>query len=149
MPTVHTYSLTGHWSGSREGSGEISTTGLHTPFSIPHNLKGAGSGTNPEELLLAAASSCYLITLSLILANRKIQYSQIQLESKGFVEDDKGLRFDRIEHLPTIIFDQPVDEQEVHSLALHAEHACMVSSAVRGNVSIHVKSKIFIKEASR
>jgi peroxiredoxin-like protein len=118
---------------------------LTTDISIPANLGGPGVGTNPEELLLGAAAGCYLMTLCTLLTNRGISYSKIELHSEGYVEDDHGLRFDRIEHHPTIVVDAGTDEAMVKRLALHAEHACMVASALRGNVVVQVVPTIQVQ----
>lgn len=145
MGTVHAYEVKTMWTGPRNGVGTLTGSGFTTDLSIPANLGGPGVGTNPEELLLSAAASCYLITLCTLLTNRGIRYTEIQLTSEGYVEDDHGLRFDRIEHRPTILVDSEPEEGEVKKLALHAEHACMISSALRGNVVVTVEPEVRVQ----
>lgn len=123
----------------------MTSAGFTTDISIPANLGGPGVGTNPEELLLGAAAGCYLITLCTLLTNRGVRYTHIDLQSRGFVEDDHGLRFDRIEHHPVIVVDTDASEEKVRQLALHAEHACMVSSALRGNVVVSVVPEVRVQ----
>ncbi|GGJ12378.1 hypothetical protein GCM10010885_22190 [Alicyclobacillus cellulosilyticus] len=147
MASIHTYTVRGAWTGDKFSVGRITSEGLTAQFSIPNDLGGPGVGTNPEELLLSAAAGCYLITLSAILSNRRIPFARIDLESVGYVENDRGLRFDRIEHRPTIVLDRPYDEEQLITLAEHAEHACMVSSAVRGNVAVHVSPRVIVEAA--
>jgi peroxiredoxin-like protein len=147
MSEVHTYKVRSAWSGNRQGTGTINGDGLSSKFSVPNNLDGPGVGTNPEELLLGAASGCYVITLAIILSNRKVPYTRLELESEGFVVDDGGLRFDRIEHRPTIYVDQPVDHEKISLYAEQAEHACMVSSALRGNVQVTVHPQVLMEPA--
>jgi peroxiredoxin-like protein len=144
MSKVHTYTIAGTWTGDKFSVGSIHSQAMQVEFSIPSNLGGPNIGTNPEELLLSAASGCYLITLSAMLTKRKIAYTKIDLTSEAFVEDDGGLRYDRIEHRPTIYVDKTEDEQHVQALAEHAEHACMVSSALRGNVEVTVIPNILV-----
>jgi len=145
LGNLQTYQVNGSWSGDKYSVGHIKSAALSTEVSIPENLNGPGVGSNPEELLLAAAASCYLITLSAILSNRKVSYLRIELSSEAFMENDKGLRLDRIVHRPTIIVDDTHPEVDVATLALHAEHACMVSSALRGNVSVDVEPQIVVQ----
>jgi peroxiredoxin-like protein len=53
------------WSGTgRDGAGEILTDDLTLELSVPQAMGGRGVGTNPEELLVTAVSSCYTATLS-------------------------------------------------------------------------------------
>lgn len=148
MVNAVSYTLHGTWTGGRSSSGQVEVGGLSSQISIPKELGGSGVGTNPEELLLSAASACYMITLGLLLTNRNIPYVRIDLESKAFVENDHGLRFDRIEHYPTIVVDEPGSEVELYKLAEHAEHACMVSSAVRGNVEVTVLPRVLVQTTS-
>jgi peroxiredoxin-like protein len=148
MTTILCYTVDGRWSGGRLGRGKLTGDSLSTELSIPVNLGGPGIGTNPEELLLGAAAGCYLITLATLFANREVPVVRIDLESRGFVERDRGLRFDRIEHHPTIVVDSPVDEQYLVALAEHAEHACMVSSALRGNVRVDVFPRVQVQTTS-
>jgi peroxiredoxin-like protein len=145
MNKVHTYTITGTWTGDRNSVGLIKTPAFEVQFSAPSNMGGPGEGTNPEELLLGAASGCYLITLSAILTKRKISFTKIDLSSEAFVEEDGGLRVDRIEHRPTIYLDKAADEAQVLTYAEHAEHACMVSSALRGNVEVTVIPNVMVQ----
>lgn len=148
MSEHHIYPLNGTWSGGRNGTGTVHLRHTSVDFSVPENLNGSGAGTNPEELLLAAAASCYVITLSILLKNRNFPLVRIDLESEGIVENEGGLRYDRMIHRPTIVLEQPADETLIRGLALHAERTCMVSSAIRGNVDVSVEPKIAINTPS-
>jgi peroxiredoxin-like protein len=140
----HRILLHGTWQGGREGTGEIQTNGLSLPISVPANMKGAGEGTNPEELLLSAAASCYLITLGIMLKKRELPVQSIRLQSEGITVVDPVLRYDRIIHRPTILLQNPTEEQAelALSLAKQAELNCMVSNAMRGNVLFQVEPSV-------
>ncbi|MCL6632185.1 MAG: OsmC family protein [Alicyclobacillus herbarius] len=145
-----TYTVFGTWSGDKSGNGTLrlgENTTVH--YSIPQNLGGSGQGTNPEELLLSAAAGCYTLTLAILLQNRHIPYHRIDIETQGFVENEGGLRYDRIVHQPVIYVDNLTDEQRILRLAEHAELTCMVSSALRGNVDVIVRPRVVCGAASR
>lgn len=148
MGTVLNYNVTTTWGSAPDSIGTMMSSGFTLDVSSPADLGGPGVGTNPEELLLAAAAGCYLITLRTILHNRGIMYTQIEMSSRGFVESDHGLRFDRIEHRPLIVLESPESEAQVKQLAMHAEHACMVSSAIRGNVKVSVLPQVKVQAAT-
>lgn len=145
MGTVLTYNVATTWGSGPDSIGTTVSSGFTLDISSPAGLGGPGVGTNPEELLLAAAAGCYLITLRTILQNRGIQYTQIEMSSRGFVESDHGLRFDRIEHHPLIVLESAEDEAQVKKYAMHAVHACMVSAAIRGNVAITVEPQVKVQ----
>lgn len=152
MTTQQSYTLTSKWTGNRESVGQFFSKSFTTEFSVPTELGGPGVGTNPEELLLAAASGCYIITLAALLTNRKVPFTSIELTSEIIVENDKGLRVESITHRPVITIDYAhadatgsIDVKLIEGFALHAEHACMISSALRGNVLFSVEPMIQIK----
>jgi len=142
VETVHSFHTHAIWSGSRASVGQLESAGFSTQFSVPTELNGPGIGTNPEELLIGAAAGCYLITLSALLTNRKIPYQRLDLKTTVDILRDGGMRVDKIEHRPTITVDDLSMEEEIMRLALHAEHTCMVSSALRGNVKMQVLPKV-------
>ena len=51
------------WLGGREEVGKLRGDIINENISIPSSLGGQGKGTNPDELLVSAASSCYIISL--------------------------------------------------------------------------------------
>lgn len=146
MTEIFRFALEGHWHGGRLGSGKVTAGALSSSVSIPAEMGGPGIGTNPDELLLAAAANCYLITLASILENRKLPVRSLSLRSEGTVERDGGrLTYKRIVHRPLIELEgTPSDDVRTTALlgAERAEKACMISQAVRGNVELAVEADV-------
>jgi len=142
----HTFKLNAQWNGGLGGQGKMSVGKLETDFSVPTDLKGPGHGSNPEEMLLGAASACYLITLGAILERREVPVSKIELHSEATVDADKGgLKFVSIVHQPTVHFSTSITpEQREQALAAteRAEKACMISNAIRNNVAVSVHATL-------
>jgi peroxiredoxin-like protein len=140
------FTLQGSWSGGRLGVGTVATGGLTAQVSIPAEMGGPGVGTNPDELLLAAAANCYLITLASVLDNRRLPVRRLTLASEGEVEREGGrLTYRRIVHRPLIELDGELSEEARETALLgaeRAEKACMISQAVRGNVEVAVEAKV-------
>ena len=148
MNNVLTYEAKGTWTKNGHQVSQISTKNLSANVSSGKTSEESSADTNPEELLLCAAASCYIITLSMLLENRDIPLVQIDLTSEAIVENDRGLRLDKIIHYPHIIVDDSTDINKIIKLAHHAEHTCMVSSALRGNVEVVVSPRVTMKEAT-
>lgn len=142
--SVITYVVDGSWQGSREGRGMIKVSGSDTAFSVPESVGGVGIGTSPEELLLSAATSCYLITLGIMLDKRGIPVRDVSIETIGVLTTDPDLRYDRIEHRPILRLQHATADQIdlAHKVLFQAEENCMVSATLRGNVEITVIPKI-------
>lgn len=136
----HVFTVKGKWEGDRLGLGKIEAEDWDTVISTPSQLDGPGTGANPEELLIAAAANCYLITLAAILSNRKVEYSQLEISSDGIIsKDGKHLNFEKIIHKPVIHVANLDSEEAIIQLAERAEKACFISQTLKGNVEVSVE----------
>ncbi|MEH7222755.1 OsmC family protein [Bacillus sp. JJ1566] len=136
---MSSFIVKGTWTGNRNGEGTITTDGLETAVSAPKQLDGPGIGANPEELLIAAATNCYMLTLAAILSNRDLEYTHLEVETEGTVgKDGKRLVFEKIVHKPVIFVNQADEElqEKLIQLAHRAEKACFISQTLKGNVEI-------------
>ncbi|MGE7910845.1 SACOL1771 family peroxiredoxin [Lysinibacillus xylanilyticus] len=135
----HLFTMKLNWSEGRNGTGSIVANNLNTKISIPREMSGPGIGTNPDEMLLGAAATCYLITLAALLENSKIVVLDLSMQAEGFVDVTNGVfTYEKIVHKPRIVV-QNLSEREqkrINRLAEKAEQTCMISKALKGNVQI-------------
>ncbi|WP_261304903.1 OsmC family protein [Paenibacillus andongensis] len=139
----HRFELKAEWSGGLDGTGHIRTGNLVTAISVPSQLDGPGVGTNPEELLLGAAATCYLITLSMLL--KRLDIESIELNSEIYVHSSPAMKVDKIIHRPRIgipIHTSQEFTDKISKAAYRAEQACMISKALKGNVEVIVEPEI-------
>lgn len=147
MPQHH-FHLNASWNGGRLGNGNISSGNLKTEISVPTELGGPGTGSNPEEMLIGSAATCYLITLAAVLENRKLPIAQLTLSTEGILNDESGLRFEQIIHRPHILLGSEATEEQketARKATERAEQACLISKTLRGNVNIHVEPVVAIE----
>ncbi|PPA72266.1 SACOL1771 family peroxiredoxin [Jeotgalibacillus proteolyticus] len=142
---IHSFFLKANWPGGRNNVGTIETKNLNTKISIPPEMDGPGIGTNPDEMLLGAAGTCYIITLAAMLERAGIKTKDMELESEGFVEVEKGvITYKRIVHRPKItVENSPEIKKRVERYMYKAEESCMITRALKGNVEITVEPAIF------
>jgi peroxiredoxin-like protein len=141
----HQFILEAHWDGGLHGRGNIESGNLKTEVSVPTSLGGPGAGTNPEELLLGAAGTCYLITLAAILQRREVKLMTLSLRSEGTVfSEPPVLKLTRIVHRPKMVVAGLTSElqTQLKELANQAEKYCLVSNSLRGNVEVLVAPEI-------
>jgi peroxiredoxin-like protein len=133
------FTISGTWSGTMsEGRGELGGSGLHVTHSVPVDLGGRGSGTNPEELLTAAAASCAIITLTAILEAQAGTPVQMQcVTTAGFKSARSGPVPVGIAHEIRLI--SHVAGLDTERTAGLVERNCMISRALAGNVPVTVK----------
>jgi peroxiredoxin-like protein len=142
----HHFHLQAHWPGLRNDVGEIAVGNLVTKISIPPEMDGPGVGTNPDEMLLGAAATCYIITLAAMMQRSHLDKKDLLMESEGIVDVTNGVfTYKKIIHRPTIILKEDAtieDEKLAQRLAEKAEKSCMISRAIQGNVELELQVTI-------
>ncbi|NEU25482.1 OsmC family protein [Paenibacillus polymyxa] len=136
----HTFLLKADWNGGRNSDGRIEAGQLRTAISIPAEMGGPGVGTNPDEMLLGAAATCYLITLAAMMERAGLPVVSLTLESEGIVDVTNNIfTYRRIVHRPRVLLSVDATEGQIEQalrLAEQAESSCMISRAVAGNVAL-------------
>ncbi|USK34598.1 OsmC family protein [Bacillus sp. F19] len=145
----HSFHLKAHWPGLRNGVGEIESGNLKTQVSIPPEMEGPGVGTNPDEMLLGAAATCYIITLAAMMERSRLEKEDLTMTSEGIVDVTKGvITYKKIIHRPVIVLKSTAtvnDEELARKLAERAESSCMISRAIKGNVEMGLEVSIIKK----
>lgn len=142
----HLFSATISWPGGRDAVGQIQCGQLRAQVSVPAQMNGPGTGTNPDEMLVSAAATCYIITLAAMLERAGIRTAEMHLQSDGIVDVTRGVfSFRRITHRPRIRLadgNPPDAMQALERLVRHADRSCMISKALRGNVEIVLEPEL-------
>jgi peroxiredoxin-like protein len=140
---THLFQLKADWPGGRNSEGFIEAGNLKTKISIPKEMDGPGIGTNPDEMLLGAAATCYLITLAAMIERSSLPLKQMELESVGHVDVTDGvITYKKIVHKPTVYLQPTATEREqekLRRLVDKAEESCMISRAIKGNVEVELE----------
>jgi peroxiredoxin-like protein len=142
----HHFHLKANWPGLRNDVGEIEAGNLKTKISIPPEMDGPGVGTNPDEMLLGAAATCYIITLAAMMERSHLDKESLTMESEAIVDVTNGVfTYKKIIHRPHIVLTASAtdkDRELAEKLAKKAETSCMISRAVQGNVEIELQATI-------
>jgi peroxiredoxin-like protein len=142
----HHFHLKANWPGWRNDIGTIEAGNLVTKISIPPEMDGPGVGTNPDEMLLGAAATCYIITLAAMLERSHLEKEQLTMESEGIVDVTRGVfTYKKIIHCPEIVLNANATDKDIQlakQLAEKAESSCMISRAIKGNVEMELHATI-------
>ncbi|MFY0781574.1 OsmC family protein [Peribacillus simplex] len=148
--TLHHFHLTAEWPGGRNDIGTIQSGNLQTQISIPTEMEGPGIGTNPDEMLLGAASTCYIITFAAMLERAHIEKDSLTMQSEALVDVTNGVfTYKKIIHRPTLVLARDSSEkvaEKARILAEKAETSCMISRAIKGNVAVELNVTISISQ---
>jgi len=148
--TEHLFHLNAKWPGGRNGVGTIDAGQLKTKVSIPPAMNGPGIGTNPDEMLLGAAATCYIITLATMMEQSNLRKENLEMESIGVVDVQNGvITYKKIIHKPQIVLPSDATQRDVaraQRLTEKAETSCMISRAIQGNVEIELEATIQVSK---
>jgi peroxiredoxin-like protein len=122
-----------------KGVGEIQTDDLALELSGPESMGGRGIGTNPEELLVSAVSSCYIATLFGVLRRRRLPVDSLDVSATGTVTGFPGrARFARILVSPTILGADVARLPEYEAATTIAHDRCFIGRALAPDVAYEV-----------
>ncbi|MED3978817.1 OsmC family protein [Priestia megaterium] len=144
----HHFHLKANWPGGRNEVGTIESGQLKTKISIPPEMDGPGVGTNPDEMLLGAAATCYIITLAAMFERSGIRQEALTMESEAVVDVTNGVfTYEKIIHKPHVIItpELTAQEEKISRLIKKAETSCMISRAIQGNVEIELEPRLTVK----
>ncbi|MDR7001983.1 OsmC family protein [Neobacillus niacini] len=142
----HRFLLKANWPGLRNDVGEIEVGNLKTKISIPPEMDGPGVGTNPDEMLLGAAATCYIITLAAMMERSHLDKVSLTMDSEAIVDVTNGVfTYKKIIHRPHIVLKNDASEKDLalaQKLAKKAETSCMISRAIKGNVELELRALV-------
>jgi len=97
--------------------------------------KGDGSKADPEDMLVAALSSCHMLSFLAIAAKKKLTVNSYQDDAVGFLENDGGkLWITRVILRPKVAID--TDAQTLSQIHHLAHEACFIANSVKTEVTV-------------
>ncbi len=128
------FEVHGRWSAESQ-TGEMGLGGAQTAaIAVPEAFGGTRPGTNPEELLLASALSCYLMTLARVWTRRGLGAPRVEATIVGEVRRTaEGLHFERIRLRPVVhgVGADLEDRRRMEDALREAEETCFIARTLR------------------
>lgn len=150
MSTTHRYRTSLRWIGST-GAGYEAYDRAHRldaePATTPLDLssdpafRGDPARLNPEQLLVAAASSCQLLSFLAVAARARLDVVSYDDRADAVMpEDDEPMRITRIELRPSVVLadtdrPRPTPERLAH-LTEVAHRECFIANSVRSEITV-------------
>lgn len=100
--------------------------------------KGDASKANPEELLVAALSSCHMLSFLAIAARKRLTVDSYTDHARGSMsKNDKGkLWVSEVTLTPHVVFALPVTQETLDALHAQAHAECFIASSVKTAITI-------------
>jgi peroxiredoxin-like protein len=129
-PLPHRYEV--KISGGPSGHANLESPGVpDLPSAPPLDFGGPGDAWSPEQLLLGAVASCFLLTFRAIAQGSKIDYTSIEVAGEGVVDRYDGvMRFTEIVLRPRLSLPPGADRVRVERALEKAKRACLVSASL-------------------
>jgi len=106
-------------------------------FSSAAAYKGDPSKGDPEDLLVAALSSCHMLTFLAIAAKKKFTVLSYEDEAVGFMEKEGGkLWVTRTILRPKILFETAPDAATLAEMHHMAHEQCFIANSVKTEVTV-------------
>ena len=140
---IHRFEVRASWRGDAMGSGSVSKRNLPSlPIAGAVSLGGAGTGANPEELLLAALGACFVNTWAIFVKKLNLNLAELEIDVSGELGKDPagGFRFERAVIRPCVPRDLLASQRPAveKTLAL-ADKYCILSKVVRASMELRVE----------
>jgi organic hydroperoxide reductase OsmC/OhrA len=145
MPHVFRSSL--QWSGATSGPTrdpatfsrdlEMSFESVSLPMSSAPGYRGDPSRANPEQLLVAAVSSCHALTYLFHTAKNGVAVVSYKDDAQGELAlVDGRMRMARVILRPRVTLEAGSDEARARELVDKAHRDCFISNSILTQVSI-------------
>jgi organic hydroperoxide reductase OsmC/OhrA len=144
--TEHSYTARCEWSGSTavgydsyDRSHTVTAPSAGTPLRMSSDpaFRGDARRLNPEQLVVAAASSCQLLEFLALAARARVDVVEYADEAEGTMDDSvEPASIQRIELRPKIVVGAGAKRERVHKLVEQAHRLCYVANSLRSEVAV-------------
>jgi organic hydroperoxide reductase OsmC/OhrA len=144
--TVHRYATRANWEGSTGGGWEAYDRAHEVTAAPAAQVLTVTTGErhgdpallNPEQLVVAAASSCQLLWFLHLAAKARVDVLAYEDRAEGIMpEDDRPVRITEIVLRPRIMVAAgSSSEERVRHLCELAHRECYVANSLRGDVRV-------------
>jgi len=122
--------------GGRDGHSRTDDGKVDVRLSLPKEMGGSGTGSNPEQLFAAGYSACYLGAIKFVAGKEKVKIAD---DAKVTAHVGIGERDDKQGFGLTIALEvnlPGVDRAKAEELTQKAHVVCPYSHATKGNVRV-------------
>lgn len=123
---------------------EVRFHGVTVPASATLQYRGNAERMNPEEALVAALSSCHMLTFLAIAARKKFSLDSYEDDAVGVMEKNAAGKFavTRVTLRPKIVWSPGVTVPQADLDAMHhqAHEDCFIANSVTTQVSVEQRA---------
>ena len=111
----------------------IQLAGQKLPASAADSLGGDGLKADPEEMLVAALSSCHMLWFISLSRRERLPLASYEDEPEGTMD---GTRFTRVVLRPAVAFEEDPGAARIEALHHRAHELCFIANSVSCPVEV-------------
>lgn len=134
----YSYENTVTWTGGRIG--RLEAEGMPVvEVAPPPEFNGQEGVWNPEQLLLASANSCLLVTFVAIALKMRVNWTSYRSRATAELTrgEDRKYAITRVDYYPEIEVPSEADVEKVTKAIERAEAGCLISRSLRYPCALH------------
>jgi peroxiredoxin-like protein len=138
------YKVSVTWMSRHKGWAKAEGVKEEVKFSTPPEFGGEPGFWSPEQLLVAAANSCYLSSFLFLAERSKVGVAGYHAEGEGRLEkiEGKGYQFAEIILRPVVVLEQEKDMMRAQRLLEKAERACIITNSLMTPVRVEPRIEV-------
>ena len=106
----------------------------------PKQFDGPGDMWSPEELLLAAAANCFVLSFRTVASIAKLEWQAIQCTTDGVLDKvERTMQFTELVTKVVLTIDSEVSRQKAETLLAKAEKICIVSNSLTAQKRLEIE----------
>jgi organic hydroperoxide reductase OsmC/OhrA len=111
--------------------------GVAKTFSAAAVYRGDATKGDPEDMFVAALSSCHMLSFLAIAARKRITVISYTDDASGWLENDGGkLWMTRVVLRPRIVFETAPDAASIDQMHHMAHEQCFIANSVKTDIRV-------------
>ena len=133
-----------HYTVRAEGqpSGSVTTLAEHLPtleIAAPSQFDGPGDKWSPEDLLVACAADCLILTFRAVANASKLNWEALSCEVTGTLERvDRVVQFTELKIAAELRIDPQENADKASRLLEKAEQNCLVTNSLTAKTQLEI-----------
>jgi len=133
-----------HYTVRAEGqpSGSVTTQAEHLPtleIAAPRQFDGPGDKWSPEDLLVACAADCLILTFRAVANASKLNWEALSCEVTGTLERvDRVVQFTELKIAAELRIDPQENADKASRLLEKAEQNCLVTNSLTAKTQLEI-----------
>ncbi|MEX1664779.1 OsmC family protein [Zhongshania arctica] len=126
-----------------EPENSLKTSAAHLPtieVAPPRQFDGPGDKWSPEELLLAAAANCFVLSFRTVASIAKLEWQTIQCTTEGVLDKvERTMQFTEIVTRVVLTVEHEDSRSKAEKLLEKAEQICIVSNSLTATKHLEIE----------